>query len=126
MEAKTEEIDILKQTIANQNEEVKSLRTELDAKEALLQLLLTQLSQATEPDPTQQLKLQKLIKEASELRVKLFDAEDAKQKAERQKEAAELKSSLLQEIVRDIRCPPPVPPKPPRKSTQRSKVITSL
>ena len=123
MEAKTEEIDILKQTIANQNEEVKSLRTELDAKEALLQLLLTQLSQATEPDPTQQLKLQKLIKEVSELRVKLFDAEDAKQEAERRKEAAELKSSLLQEIVRDIRSPPPVPP---RKSTQRSKVIISL
>ena len=123
MEAKTEEIDILKQTITSQNAEVKSLRTELDAKEALLQLLLTQLSQATEPDPTQQLKLQKLIKEVSELRVKLFDAEDAKQKAERQKEAAELKSSLLQEIVRDIRSPPPVPP---RKSTQRSKVIISL
>ena len=88
---------------------MESLRTELRAKEALLQMLLTQLSQATEPYPTQQLKLQKLTKEVSELRVKLIDAEDAKQKAERRKEAAELKSSLLQEIVRDIRSPPPVP-----------------
>ena len=102
---------------------MESLRTELRAKEALLQMLLTQLSQATEPDPTQQLKLQKLTKEVSELRAKVINAEDAKQEAERQKEAAELKSSLLQEIVRDIRCPPPVPP---RKSTQRSEVIISL
>ena len=102
---------------------MKSLRSELGAKEALLQMLLTQLSQATEPDPTQQLKLQRLTKEVSELRTKVIDAEDAKQEAERQKEAAELKSSLLQEIVRDIRSPPPVPP---RKSTQRSKVIISL
>ena len=115
MEAKTEEIDILKQTITSQNEEVKSLRTELNAKEALLQTLLTQLSQATEPDPTQQLKLERLTKEVAELRVKVIDAEDAKQKAERQKDAAELKSSLLQEIVRDTHSPPSVPPKPVRK-----------
>ena len=79
LKTKAGEIDILTQTIANQDEEVKSLLTELRAKEALLRMLLMQLSQGTEPDSTQQLKLERLTKEVSELRAKLINAEDAKQ-----------------------------------------------
>ena len=118
LKTKAGEIDLLKQTIANQDEEVKSLLTEFRAKEALLRM---QLSQGTKPDPTQQLKLQRLTKEVSELRAKLIHAEDAKKEAERRMEAAELESRLLQKIMREnMRSPPHVPPKPARKSTQKS------
>ena len=118
LKTKAVEIDLLKQTIANQDEEVKSLLTEFRAKEALLRM---RLSQGIEPNPTQQLKLQRLTKEVSELRAKLINAEDAKKEAERRMKAAELESWLLQKIVREnMRSPPHVAPKPARKSTQKS------
>ena len=111
----------LKETVAYQDEEVKRLSAELRSREALLQTLLMQLSQ-TRPDHTQELKskeeLQGLTEEVSELRAKLYRAEDAKQEAQRQMEAAEQKSRLLQEIVRETRLtPPPVPPRRARKPT---------
>ncbi len=118
LEAKIAEVANLKQTVAYQDAEVQRLSAKLRSKEALLhvQILLMQLSQATKPDHTQELKsmgeLQRLTEKVSELRVKLLYAEDAKQEAQRQMEAAELKSRLLQEIVREYRQnPPPVPPR---------------
>ena len=115
----------LKETIAYQDAEVKRLSAELRSREALLQSLLMQLSQATKPDHAQELKskeeLQRLTEEVSELRAKLFRAEDAKQEAQKQMEAAELKSKLLQEIVREsTQIPPPVPPKPNLKPASKS------
>ena len=125
--AKAAEVAKLKETVAYQDGEVKRLSAELRSREALLQSLLMQLSQATKPDHTQELKskeeLQRLTEEVSELRAKLFRAEDAKQEAQRQMEAAELKSRLLQETVREYRqTPPPVLPKPARKPAQASQV----
>ena len=116
----------LKETVAFQDGEVKRLSAELRSREALLQTLLGQLSQ-TRPDHTQELKskeeLQRLTEEVSELRAKLYRAEDAKQEAQRQMEAAEQKSRLLQEIVRETRLtPPPVPPRQARKPTSKSEV----
>ena len=116
----------LKETVAFQDGEVKRLSAELRSREALLQTLLMQLSQIR-PDHTQELKskeeLQRLTEEVSELRAKLYRAEDAKQEAERQMEAAEQKSRLLQEIVRETRLtPPPVPPRRARKPTSKSEV----
>ena len=125
MEAKGAELAKLKETVAYQDGEVKRLSAELRSKEALLQTLLMQLSQSqmTRPDHTQEMKskeeLQRLTEEVSELRRKLYRAEDAKQEAERQMEAAELKSRHLQDFVREyMQPPPPVPPKrKKRKST---------
>ena len=127
LEAKAVEVAKLKETVAYQDGEVKRLSAELCSREALLQSLLTQLSQATKPDHAQELKskeeLQRLTEEVSELRAKLFRAEDAKQEAQRQMEAAELKSRLLREIVREsMQTPPPVLPKPARKPAQASQV----
>ena len=122
----------LKETVAYQEREVQRLSAELRSREALLQPLLMQLSQSqmTRPDHTQEMKskeeLQRLTEEVSELRRKLYRAEDAKQEAERQMEAAELKSRHLQEFVREyMQPPPPVPPKPARKPTS-SEVSNSL
>ena len=130
LEAKTAEVASLKETVVYQDGEVKRLSAELRSREALLQSLLTQLSQATKPDHTQELKskeeLQRLTEEVSELRAKLFRAEDAKQEAQRQMDAAELKSMLLQEIVREYRqTPPPIPPRRVRKPTATSAVSIS-
>ena len=119
----------LKETVAFQDGEVKRLSAEVRSKEALLQTLIMQLSQPqmTRPDHTQELKskeeLQRLTEEVSELRAKLYRAEDAKQEAQMQMEAAEQKSRLLQEIVRETRLtPPPVPPRQVRKPTSKSEV----
>ena len=119
----------LKETVAYQDREVKRLSDELRSREALLQTLLMQLSQ-TRPDHTQELKskeeLQRLTEEVSELRAKLYRAEDVKQEAQRQMEAAELKSRLLQEIVREnMLTPPPVPPRRARRPTMTSDVSIS-
>ena len=123
----------LKETVAYQDGEVKRLSAEVRSKEALLQTLLMQLSQSqmTRPDHTQEMKskeeLQRLTEEVSELRRKLYRAEDAKQEAERQMEAAELKSRHLQEFVKEyMQPPPPVPPKPARKPTSPSEASISL
>ena len=129
LEAKAAEVANLKETVAFQDGEVKRLSAELRSREALLQTLLMQLSQSqtTRSDHTQELKskeeLQRLTEEVSELRAKLYWAEDAKQEAQRQMEAAEQKSRLLQEIVRETRLtPPPVPPRRARKPTSTSEV----
>ena len=132
LEAKAAEVASLKGTIAFQEREVKRLSDELCSREALLQTLIMQLSQSqmTKPDHTQELKskeeLQRLTEEVSELRAKLYQAENAKQEAQRQMEAAELKIRLLQEIVRESMLTPlPVPPKPSRKPTSTSEVSIS-
>ena len=120
----------LKETVAYQDGEIKRLSAEVRSKEALLQTLLMQLSQSqtTRPDHTQELKskeeLQRLTEEVSKLRRKLYCAEDAKQEAERQMEAAELKSRLLQEFVRESRQPPP--PVPPKRKNPTSTSEVSI
>ena len=133
LEAKAAEVASLKETVAYQDGEVKRLSAEVRSREALLQTLLMQLSQSqmARPDHTQELKskeeLQRMTEEVSELRRKLYRAEDAKQEAERQMEAAELKSRHLQEFVREyMQSPPPVPPKPARKPTSPEEVSISL
>ena len=133
LEAKAAEVANLKEIVAYQDGEVKRLSAEVRSKEALLQPLLMQLSQSqmTRPDHTQEMKskeeLLRLTEEVSELRRKLYRAEDAKQEAERQMEAAELKSRLLQEFVRESgQTPPPVPPRRARKSISPSQVSISL
>ena len=130
LEAKAAEVANLKETVAYQDGEVKRLSAELRSRETLLQSLLLQLSQATKPDHAQELKskeeLQRLTEEVSELRAKLFRAEDAKQEAQRQMDAAELKSMFLQEIVREYRkTPPPIPPRRVRKPAATSAVSIS-
>ena len=133
LEAKAAEVAKLKETVAYQEREVQRLSAELRSREALLQPLLMQLSQSqmTRPDHTQEMKskeeLQRLSEEVSELRSKLYRAEDAKQEAQRQMETAELKSRLLQEFIRESRqTPPPVPPRRARKSISTSQVSISL
>ena len=128
LEAKALEVAKLKETVAYQEWEVKRLSDELRSKDALLQTLLMRFSQ-TRLDHTQELKskeeLQRLTEEVSELRRKLYRAEDAKQEAERQMEAAKLKSRHLQEFVREyMQPPPPVPPKP-KNPTSTSEVSIS-
>ena len=134
LEAKTAEVASLKETVAYQDGKVKRLSAEVLSREVLLQSLLTQFSQATKPDHTQELKsneeLQRLTEEVSELRAKLFRTEDAKQEAQRQMDAAELKSMLLQEIVREYKeivreyrqTPPPIPPRRVRKPASEVSV----
>ena len=137
LEAKTAEVASLKKTVAFQDGEVKRLSAEVLSKEDLLKtMLLVRLSQSqmSKPDHTQELKskeeLQRLTEEVSELRAKLFRAEDAKQEAQRQIEAAEQKSMLLQEIVREYKeivreyrqTPPPIPPRRARKPASEVSV----
>ena len=133
LEAKAAEVANLKKTVAYQDREIQRLSAEVRSKEALLQTLLMQLSQSqmTRPDHTQEMKskeeLQRLTEEVSELRKKLYCAEDRKQEAERQMEATELKSRHLQEFMREyMQPPPPVPPKPARKPISLSEVSISL
>ena len=144
LEAKTAEVASLKETVAYQDREVKRLSTEVLSKEDLLKrLLLVQPSQSqmSKPDHAQELKskeeLQRLTEEISKLRAELFRAEDAKQEAQRQIEAAEQKSMHLQEIVREYKeivrehkeivreyrqAPPPIPPRRARKPASEVSV----
>ena len=112
-------MEVLRQTIAHKEGEVKGLSTQLQTQEALRQRLLTQPLLATKPDPTQELEveegLQRLTEEVAELRVRLVEAEGEKQEAQRQMETAQLESRLLREFtikLRAARQPPPLKPKP--------------
>ncbi len=118
-EAKAREMEVLKQTIALKEGEVKGLHTQLQSQEALLQRLLTQPLQNAEPDPTQELEVEEELKgltvEVAELRARLVEAEDVKQEAQRQMEVAQLESKLLLELTTELRAarqPPTVKPKP--------------
>ena len=87
---------ILTETIAPRDMEVKRLSALLQTQEALQQTLLNQ----TTADLVQGLKveeLQKLTAEVSELRTRLYKAEDDQQKAQLQMDTAQLKHELLQE-----------------------------
>ena len=112
-------MEVLRQTIAHKEGEVKGLSTQLQAQEALRQRLLTQPLLATKPDPTRELEveegLQRLTEEVTELRTRLVEAEGEKQEAQRQMETAQLESRLLQEFTIELRAarqPPPLKPKP--------------
>ena len=128
LEAKVVEVANLKKIVDYQEREVNRLSAELCSRETLLQTVLLQLSQSqiTKPDHTQKVvskeELQRLTKEVSDLRAELFHAEKAKHEAQRQMEAAEQKSKLLQETVREYRQnPPPVPPRKPALTSEVSK-----
>ena len=113
-------MDILKQTIAHRDGEVKGLFTQIQSQEALLQRALSQPVQATKPDAARELEveeeMQRLTIEVSELRTKLIQAEDEKLEAQRQLEAGQLATRLLRDFMCEIKPnPPPIPPKPARK-----------
>ena len=121
LEAKTKEMEVLKQTIAHKEGEVKGLSTQLQTQEALLQRLLTQPPQATKPDPRRELEVEEELQRLTEalkfaeLRARLVEAEGGKQEAQRQMETAQLESRLLREFTIELRAarqPPPLKPKP--------------
>ena len=120
-------MDILKQIVANRNREVERLSAELLSREALLQTIVVQLGQSQTEEREKKKELQRLNEEVSDLRNKLFRAEDAKQKAQQKMAAAEQKIRLLQERVKDMmQNPPPVPPKPKPVQSLLPSIVSRL
>ena len=83
----------LKESVAHTSGEVKGLSAQLQAKDDLLQKLLTQSTHVAQEQ------LQRLTAEMSELRSRLSKAEDEQQKAQLQMYTAHLKHELLQNVV---------------------------